>query len=52
MKRARFFITCNGRMPEGVRLTPSFIRRQMLPALRKRPDTARQPDLFEDREPS
>jgi putative DNA modification/repair radical SAM protein len=47
MKRARFFITCGGRMPAGVRLTPSFIRHQMLPALRRRSVCAEQPDLFE-----
>jgi len=47
MKRARFFITCGGRVPEGVRLSPSFIRHQMLPALRRPPAAPHQPDLFE-----
>ena len=47
MKRARFFITCAGRMPAGVRLTPKFIRCQMLPALRRGAESDLQPDLFE-----
>jgi len=47
MKRARFFITCGGRAPEGVRITPAFIRRQVLPALRRPPVSPHQPSLFE-----
>ncbi len=52
MKRARFFITCGGRMPAGVRLTPSFIHREMLPALRRQPEPPQQPDLFEALQPA
>jgi predicted DNA-binding helix-hairpin-helix protein len=50
MKRARYFVTCGGRMPSGVRLTTEAVRRQMLPALRRRQTTqhAHQPELFAD----
>ncbi len=52
MKRARFFITCSGRIPAGVRMTPSFIRREMLPALGRRQESPHQPDLFEAIQPA
>jgi len=51
MKRARLFITCGGRMPAGVRLTPTFIRSQMLPALRRGSGSEQQPNLFEATQP-
>jgi len=47
MKRARFFITCDGRTPGNLRLTPAVVRNQMLPALRRAPVTPEQPSLFE-----
>lgn len=47
MKRARFFITCGGRRPDRMALTPDTIRRQLLPAVRKRSaPTFHQPELF------
>lgn len=37
MKRAQFFVTCNGRYLGGGSITPSFLRDKMLPALRHAP---------------
>ncbi|MCX7005124.1 MAG: putative DNA modification/repair radical SAM protein [bacterium] len=49
MKRARYFITCGGRVPAELCLTPAAIRAQLLlgPAGRtSRPTLAEQPELF------
>lgn len=51
MKRARFFVTCNGRYLGGGSITTSFLRDKMLPALRRttraRAEAPAQLDLFE-----
>jgi putative DNA modification/repair radical SAM protein len=47
MKRARYFITINGHLPQGVRINPDRIRRELLPALRsRRKHNPNQLDLF------
>ena len=47
MKRARFFITLNGRLPTGTRINPSTIRQQLMPAIRSQSKTnAQQLTLF------
>ncbi len=52
MKRARFFITLNGRLLPGVRFDPESLRRSLLPALSSRRIAAseQQLDLFEQKQ--
>ena len=56
MKRAQFFITCDGKMPDGVRFDPLFAYSQLVADARLHPETlpqgaaAQQLSLFEKEE--